>query len=362
MLRDENMNWAGDLEPLRLAGHPMVVAGPCSAESLEQVMGTARLLRALGIGTFRAGLWKPRTRPGSFEGVGAEGLPWLQQVKRELGMAVATEVATSEHVEAAVAAGVHVLWIGARTSANPFAVQEVADALRPHAREVTVLVKNPLSPDLDLWIGALQRLAGAGVKRLGAIHRGFNTGVPGPYRNDPQWHIAIELHRRVPGLTLLADPSHLGGKRELVGPLSQQALDMGFSGLFVESHWRPEQALSDARQQLTPSELGQVLHGLVMRKGETAASEELTVLRERIDQCDRQLLQALAQRMEACREIGQLKRRQGMQVVQPGRYSQLMEQRAQLARQLGLSQELVEQVFQSIHEESVQEQVRIIRQ
>lgn len=342
------------------AGKPLVVAGPCSAESQEQVVTTARQLqREAGIKIFRAGLWKPRTMPGSFEGVGERGLPWLRQVKHDLGMLTATEVATREHVLKALEAGIDILWIGARTSANPFAMQDIADALHSQASQATVLVKNPLSPDLDLWIGAMQRLVQAGVRRIGAIHRGFSTGAQGPYRNDPQWHVPIELHRRAPGLTILCDPSHMGGKRELVAPLSQQAMDMGFDGLFIESHCTPSQALSDAPQQLTPAELAAMLSALVLRRGRQSA-ESLTLLRERIDQCDRQLLQVLAQRMQVCREVAQVKRHLGMQVVQPERYSALMEQLAQQARELGLNPAFVQAVFQSVHEESVRQQVRVV--
>ncbi|MDE5895006.1 MAG: 3-deoxy-7-phosphoheptulonate synthase, partial [Muribaculum intestinale] len=240
--------------------HPIIIAGPCSAETEEQVLSTARELARNGVKIFRAGIWKPRTKPGGFEGVGREGLPWLAKVKEETGMLTATEVATRQHVEDALAAGVDILWIGARTSANPFAIQEIADALQEAGKDVPVLVKNPVNPDLELWIGALQRLYNAGIHRLGAIHRGFSAYGKHLYRNMPQWHIPIELRRRFPNLTLVCDPSHIGGKRELVAPLSQQALDMGFDGLIIESHCDPDCAWSDKAQQVTPEVLNFILN------------------------------------------------------------------------------------------------------
>ena len=266
---------------------PVVIAGPCSAETEEQVMATARELAKNGVKIFRAGIWKPRTKPGGFEGVGEQGLAWLRRVKDETGMLVATEVATKQHVKAALDAGVDVLWIGARTSANPFAMQEIADALV--GVDVPVLVKNPVNPDLELWIGAMQRLYNAGLRRIGAIHRGFSAYGKHLYRNMPQWHIPIELRRRLPNLTIFCDPSHIGGKRELVAPLSQQAMDMGFDGLIIESHCEPDSAWSDKSQQVTPEVLNFILHTLVVRDS-VQTTESLALLRQQIDQIDSELL------------------------------------------------------------------------
>ena len=243
-----------DLQPILLPGmstdRPLIIAGPCSAETEEQVMATALELSKNGIPVFRAGIWKPRTKPGGFEGVGVEGLPWLQRVKAETGMFVGTEVATAKHIEEALKHGIDILWIGARTSANPFAMQEIADALQ--GVDVPVLVKNPVNPDIELWIGAMERLYNAGIRKLGAIHRGFSTYDKKIYRNLPQWNIPIELRRRYPNLPIICDPSHIGGKRELIAPLCQQAMDLGFDGLMIESHCNPDKAWSDAAQQLTP--------------------------------------------------------------------------------------------------------------
>ena len=257
-----------DIQPIALPGidprRPLVIAGPCSAETEEQVIETARALAAEGVRIYRAGLWKPRTKPGGFEGVGAAGIPWLQRVKRETGMYTATEVATREHVDMALRGGVDLLWIGARTAANPFAMQEIADALR--GRDVPVLVKNPVSPDLELWIGAIERIHNAGIRRLGAIHRGFTSIDRSLYRNHPMWAIPIELHRRLPKLEIFCDPSHIGGRRELIAPLSQQAMDLGFDGLVVEAHCSPDCAWSDKAQQVTPEALAYIIRNLVIRE------------------------------------------------------------------------------------------------
>jgi len=334
---------------------PVVIAGPCSAESEEQVLETGFALARMGIKVLRAGLWKPRTHPGGFEGVGARGLSWLQRIKRETGMLLATEVATPEHVSAALEAGIDIFWIGARTTANPFAVQQLADALQGH--DVPVLVKNPMSPDLELWIGAMQRLAAAGVKHIGAIHRGFTPSTPHEqYRNTPRWDIAIELKQRYPALCILCDPSHMGGRRELVGELSRQALTMGFDGLFVESHCCPDQALSDASQQLSPSALLQMLSQLDPRHGEDS-SEELEQLRQRIDECDRELVGLLARRMAVVREIGHYKQRHHVAVVQTSRFNIVLRQAIELARTEGMSEEFITTVMHAIHDEAVRQQV-----
>jgi len=352
-----------DLEPLQFSGvdmNPLVIAGPCSAETEEQMLTTAQALSQAGISIFRAGLWKPRTRPGGFEGVGDKGLPWMQRVKQETGMLTATEVATRDHVEAALAAGIDVLWIGTRTTANPFAVQEIADALQGHP-EVTVLVKNPINPDIELWIGALQRIYSAGIHRLAAVHRGFSTYASHPYRNEPQWHIPIELQRRLPQLPLLCDPSHIGGKREYVATLSQYAMDMGFDGLIIEAHCNPDNALSDSQQQVTPAELKTILENLVVRE-RNAKPDQLAYLREIIDYCDNELLEVLYRRMKTCREIGTYKHAHNLQVVQSNRYAQMLEQRVNQGKEYGLSPEFVKTIMQVIHEESVALQLAIINQ
>ncbi len=350
-----------DIKPIKFCGvdskRPVVIAGPCSAETEEQVMETAKDLAKNGVRIFRAGIWKPRTKPGGFEGVGSVGLTWLQEVKEETGMLVATEVANKQHVEEALNAGVDVLWIGARTSANPFAMQEIADSLV--GADVPVLVKNPVNPDLELWIGAMQRIYNAGIRQIGAIHRGFSAYGKHLYRNMPQWHIPIELRRRMPELTLICDPSHIGGKRELVAPLSQQAMDMGFDGLIVESHCDPDSAWSDKSQQVTPEVLNFILNMLVVRDT-TQTTESLTLLRQQIDQIDNDLLEALSKRMRISREIGQYKKEHSMPVVQTGRYDDILNSRAAAAEELGMNGDFMKTVYQAIHEESVRQQIEVL--
>lgn len=309
------------LESILLPGvdaqRPVVIAGPCSAETEEQVMETAKDLANKGIKIFRAGIWKPRTKPGGFEGVGVEGLAWLKRVQKETGMYVSTEVATKDHVFEALKAGVDILWIGARTSANPFAVQEIADALK--GVDIPVLIKNPVNPDLELWIGAIQRIYNAGIRRIGVIHRGFSSYDKKMYRNSPLWHIPIELRRRIPNMPIFCDPSHIGGKRELVAPLCQQAMDLSFDGLIVESHCNPDCAWSDASQQVTPDVLDYVLNLLVIRDS-TQTTENLSELRRQIDCIDEQLLELLAKRMRISREIGIYKKEHNMPILQSPRY------------------------------------------
>ena len=350
-----------DIKPIKFCGvdskRPVVIADPCSAETEEQVMETAKDLAKNGVRIFRAGIWKPRTKPGGFEGVGSVGLTWLQEVKKETGMLVATEVANKQHVEEALNAGVDVLWIGARTSANPFAMQEIADSLV--GADVPVLVKNPVNPDLELWIGAMQRIYNAGIRQIGAIHRGFSAYGKHLYRNMPQWHIPIELRRRMPELTLICDPSHIGGKRELVAPLSQQAMDMGFDGLIVESHCNPDSAWSDKSQQVTPEVLNFILNMLVVRDT-TQTTESLTLLRQQIDQIDNDLLEALSKRMRISREIGQYKKEHSMPVVQTGRYDDILNSRAAAAEELGMNGDFMKTVYQAIHEESVRQQIEVL--
>ncbi len=349
------------IKPLNLPGieakRPLIIAGPCSAETEEQVMNTATELSKRGIKIFRAGIWKPRTKPGGFEGVGKEGLPWLQRVQKELGMLTATEVATAKHVEAALEAGVDILWIGARTVANPFAVQEIADSLK--GTDIPVLVKNPVNPDLELWIGGLQRINSAGIERIGVIHRGFSSYDKKIYRNLPMWHIPIELRRRIPDLPILGDPSHIGGKRELVAPLCQQAMDLGFDGLIIESHCNPDKAWSDASQQVTPDILDFILNRLVIRDS-TQCTENLDALRRQIDECDNSFLDILSRRMRISREIGLYKKEHNMTVVQPERYNEILDKRGAQGSLCGMSSDFIKSIFEAIHEESVHQQIDVI--
>ncbi|MDO4949603.1 MAG: chorismate mutase [Bacteroidales bacterium] len=333
---------------------PLVIAGPCSAETEQQVLHTACELSKFGVKVFRAGVWKPRTMPGHFEGVGSVGLSWLRRVACKTGMAVMTEVANAHHVEACLEAGIHGLWIGARTTSNPFAVQEIADALR--GTDVALLVKNPVSPELALWIGALERLQRAGIGRLAAVHRGFPSYADTQFRNMPHWDIPIELRRRCPELPLLCDPSHMGGRRELITTLCQQAMDLGADGLMVECHCHPERAWSDARQQITPEQLQQILKNLVIRSPQQGLMD-IDLLRKQIDECDEQIMELLAKRMDLSREIGVYKKKNNMTVLQTDRYQQMLTQRVGLGHSLQLDDALVEHLFALIHEESVRRQM-----
>lgn len=351
-----------DLKPLALPQDNerlTVIAGPCSAETEEQVITTARQLAGRGCHIFRAGVWKPRTKPGGFEGNGEAALPWLQRVKEETHMMVATEVATPEHVELALKYGVDVFWIGARTSANPFAMQAIADSLK--GIDVPVLVKNPVNPDLELWIGAMERLNQAGVKRIAAIHRGFSSYDKKIYRNLPMWQIPIELRRRVPDLPLFCDPSHIGGKRELVAPLCQQAMDLGMNGLIVECHCDPDKAWSDAKQQVTPDILAYILSLLVLRD-EKVTTEGISLMRKQIDELDNQLMELLAKRMKVCREIGEYKKEHNMTVLQTSRYNEILNKRGAQGSLCGMAPDFIKTVFEAVHEESVRQQMDIINQ
>ncbi len=351
-----------NIQPLAIDGNnldrPIIISGPCSAETEEQVLETARGLARAGVKIYRAGIWKPRTKPGGFEGVGIPGLAWLNKVREETGMKVSTEVANRGHVEAALEYGVDLLWVGARTSANPFAMQEIADVLRESGCDIPVLVKNPVNPDIELWIGALERLYNAGMTRLGVIHRGFSTYGRQIYRNHPQWRIPLELRRRYPNLPIICDPSHIGGKRELIASLSQQALDMGFDGLIIESHCNPDCAWSDKGQQVTPEVLSVILDNLVFRDA-PVPTENLVHLRRQIDQLDNDLLEVLAKRMNVSREIGLFKRDHNMPVVQATRYGDIMTSRVLAAKAMGMSEEFMRSIFSSIHEESVRIQVEL---
>ena len=351
-----------ELESILLPGieakRPLVIAGPCSVETEEQVMQTAKGLAEKDIKIFRAGIWKPRTKPGGFEGVGTPGLVWLQNIKKETGMYIATEVATQKHVFEALKYGIDMIWIGARTTANPFAMQEIADALQ--GVNIPVLVKNPVNPDLELWIGAVERIYNAGVKKIGAIHRGFSSYDKKIYRNLPQWHIPIELKRRLPNLPLICDPSHIGGKRELIAPLCQQAMDLNYDGLIIESHCNPDDAWSDKEQQLTPDILSYVLNLLVIRDTKQT-TENLTELRNQIDEADNQLLEILAKRMRISQEIGQYKKEHNMPILQTNRYDEILVKRIAMAQSMGMDAGFTKTILEAIHEESIRQQVEILK-
>ena len=354
------MNPTIEIEPLKANNQelkrPIFIAGPCSAETKEQTLATAHALAAMGIKVFRAGVWKPRTRPGSFEGVGTKGLPWMKKVKAETGMLIGTEVATAVHVYEALKYGLDILWIGARTTANPFAVQEIAEALR--GVDIPILIKNPVNPDLDLWIGAIERINQAGVKKIAAIHRGFSTYNKAKYRNEPNWEIPIDLKRRMPEIQIIADPSHISGKRDLILEVSQQAMDLNFDGLMIESHIDPDNAWSDASQQLTPTALKNVFNQLVIRNtnNNPKINYDLEDLRAEIDKLDISMLDILGKRMLVSQNIGRYKSENSVTIFQPNRYSEIMEKRIKQAGINGLSREFSEKIFKSIHEESVMHQ------
>ena len=340
------------------AKRPLIISGPCSAETEEQVMATAVALQKIGVKIYRAGVWKPRTKPGGFEGVGTEALTWLKRVKSELGMYTAVEVANAKHVQEALANDVDILWIGARTTANPFSVQEIADSLV--GTDIPVLIKNPVNPDLDLWIGAIERIYNAGIHRIGAIHRGFSSSDKKVYRNLPQWHIPIELHRQLPNLPIICDPSHIGGKRELIASISQQAMDLNFDGLIIESHCTPDKAWSDASQQITPEVLQLILDTLVIRET-NQTTESLTVLRRQIDILDNDLLELLAKRMRVSKEIGTYKKEHNMPILQAQRYDEILKNRIGQAEKMGMDGEFMKTVLMAIHEESIRQQMLIMK-
>jgi chorismate mutase len=343
---------------------PLLIAGPCSAETEEQVIATAKLIekdhRAM---VYRAGLWKPRTRPGTFEGVGADGLPWLKRVKDETRLLVATEVAKAEHVQQAIDAGVDILWIGARTTVNPFSVQEIADALKGY--DIPVLVKNPISPDLQLWIGALERINQAGIKKLGAIHRGFSPMSESKYRNDPKWKLAIELKRILPDLPIVCDPSHIGGSRELIEPVAQKAFDLQMEGLMIETHINPEVALSDAKQQVTPAKLKTILDEIVLRRSDSANNafvESLKGIRSKIDNVDDDLIKLLGKRMALVDEIGEAKKENNVTILQVGRYENILNDKISKGEDENLSAEFVKTIYEFIHQNSIKRQEKIMNE
>jgi len=340
---------------------PLVISGPCSAETREQVIATAEKLAAIPqVKVFRAGLWKPRTRPSSFEGVGNVGLEWLTEVQQLTGLKTAVEIARPEHVEACLKHKVDILWLGARTVVNPFSVQELAEVLK--GVDIPVMVKNPLNPDISLWIGALERLNKVGIKKLSAIHRGFYYYHHALYRNQPMWEIPIELQRLIPGLPVICDPSHISGRRDLLLPVSQKALDLEMSGLMIESHSDPVHALTDANQQITPDELSILISSLVVRqsKGSTEFETRLEILRREIDKMDAELLDILSKRMKIVEEIGQFKKENGITILQIQRWNEIIIDRLNLGSRMGLSREFVLQLLQLLHEESIFRQETIM--
>lgn len=355
------------LEPISSwmkADRPIVISGPCSAETEEQMVATAKQIAATGkVHAIRAGIWKPRTRPGQYEGAGEEGLKWLVRAKQETGLPITTEVANAAHVEACLKHGVDILWIGARTTVNPFSVQEIADVLK--GVDIPVMVKNPINPDLELWIGAMERLNKAGITKLAAIHRGFSSFEKGPFRNTPMWDIAIELKTRVPELDIICDPSHISGNRDLIAFISQKALDLDMAGLMIESHIHPDAAWSDAKQQVTPSALSKILDELVVRKASTddkKFKDTLSILREQIDQIDDEIMQKLSARMKISEKIGQYKKENNVTILQVSRWEEIIQTRVALCRAMGLNDEFTTDLLKLIHHESIQVQTKIMNQ
>lgn len=347
---------------LSLRWNKFLIAGPCGAETEEQVLETARGIAADGrTALFRAGVWKPRTRPGTFEGRGDLALPWLQRVKAETGIPITIEVATPQHVEIALNAGIDVLWIGARTTVNPFAVQTIADSLK--GVDIPVFVKNPVNPDLQLWFGALERLNRIGIRKLGAIHRGFSTGIRTQYRNNPLWEMAIALRSACPQLPLICDPSHICGRRDLIPGIAQQALDLNMDGLMIETHCNPDAALSDAAQQLTPTQLLNLLDELIIRSADTTDpvfESRLQSLRKIIDGIDEELLQALARRMQVVEEIGHYKQEHNVTILQIDRWLDVMRTRSASGLALGLDKDIVVELCQLLHKASIRKQTEVV--
>lgn len=344
---------------------PVLIAGPCSAESFSQVIETAKALKELNIPDlkiFRAGIWKPRTRPNTFEGIGIEGLSWLAEVKKETGLLVATEVANTKHTEAALKAGIDVLWIGARTTSGPFAVQEIADVLK--GSDIPVFVKNPVGPDLATWIGAIERFTNVGLTKVAAIHRGFTHLGGITYRNDPVWKMAIDLKSKMPSLPIICDPSHIAGKRNLIAQVCQKALDIDVDGLMIETHLAPDKAMSDSEQQITPSALGALFKNLSF-KSESAKDPSfdagLDQLRAKIDRIDREIIESLLMRQKIIQDIGEQKKTKNITALQKSRVQELLTDRINLAKKLGLSPDYIEDIFHSIHAESVRLQTEIMK-
>ncbi|EKF54393.1 3-deoxy-7-phosphoheptulonate synthase [Galbibacter marinus] len=351
--------WLDDMN----LSHPLVIAGPCSAETEEQVLKIAHELKGTDVNYYRAGIWKPRTRPGNFEGVGALGLKWLQKVKEETGLKTATEVANKAHVELALEHDVDLLWIGARSTVSPFIIQEIADAL--HGTDKIVLVKNPVNPDLSLWLGGIERLYSSDIKNLGVIHRGFSTYEKSKYRNNPEWQLAIELQNKFPDLPLILDPSHITGKRDMIFDVSQTALDLNYDGLMIETHTDPDNAWSDAAQQVTPDSLKQIMRDLKIRKEtdqEADYNNKLTNCRAQIDVIDNALIEMLGKRMKVSDQIGELKKQRNVAVLQSKRWNEILGNMVLEGDQVGLSEEFILRIFKAIHQESINHQQKIVQQ
>jgi chorismate mutase len=345
-----------------LAKKPLIISGPCSAETEEQLIETAIRLKATGkVDILRAGIWKPRTRPGMFEGVGVKGLPWLAKAKEITGLPTTVEVATAKQVEDALSFGVDVLWVGARTTVNPFSVQEVADALK--GVDIPVLIKNPINPDLELWMGAIERIQKAGIKNVGMIHRGFSSYGNTEYRNAPMWHLAIEMKRRNPGMLMICDPSHICGRRDILQAVSQQAINLDYDGLMIESHITPDEAWSDAKQQITPEVLGTMLQAIEWRS-EAIQSAELNTtmekLRQQINQLDDEAIQIISQRMKIADQIGQYKKENNITILQTNRWNEILERAYKKGEQLKLSKEFITKYFDAIHMESINHQNKVM--
>jgi chorismate mutase len=340
---------------------PLVIAGPCSAETEEQVMDTARRLMKTRTRIFRAGIWKPRTRPNTFEGVGVKGLKWLKQVKEETGLLTTTEVANAQHAYEALKYGVDMLWIGARTTVNPFTIQEIAEALS--GADVPVFVKNPVNPDVELWLGSIERLQKVGITRIAAVHRGFSSFSESRYRNAPNWQIPIELKRARPDLPLICDPSHMAGKRSLLQEISQKAMDLNYDGLMIETHPDPDFAWSDAKQQITPEELGVLLDSLILRRPISATNgftNKLEELRGEIDRLDLELLNILEDRMKVSAKIGHVKKDNGITILQPARWDQIISKYLEIGEARGFSDEFIRKLFMAIHQESINTQTKVM--
>lgn len=355
--KKEFRTWLDDFQ----LKHPLVIAGPCSAETEEQVLQIATELKNSDVTIFRAGIWKPRTRPGGFEGVGAVGLKWLQKAKEATGLLMAVEVASAAHVKAALEHDIDVLWIGARTTVNPFAVQEIADALE--GTDKIVLLKNPVNPDLSLWIGGLERLYNANIKKLGVIHRGFSTYEKTKYRNNPEWQIAIDLHNRFPDLPLICDPSHITGKRSMIQEVAQQALDLNYDGLMIETHCDPDHAWSDAAQQITPAVLKQLFLDLKVRKTTDDANDynqRMQTLRMQIDGYDEKLLEIIGNRMQIVDQIGILKKEKNVAILQNQRWNEILLKMTSEGKEMGLSPDFIMQLFKAIHQESIKHQEKVM--
>ena len=344
------------------AKRPLIISGPCSAETETQVIETATRLAKTGkVDALRAGIWKPRTRPGSFEGIGTKGLPWLQQARKVTGLPLAVEVATGKQVEDALHFDIDILWIGARTTVNPFSVQEVADALR--GANVPVLIKNPINPDLELWTGAVERVAKAGIKNIGLIHRGFSSYGNTEYRNAPMWHLAIEMKRRNPEMMIINDPSHICGRRDILMDVAQKAIDLDFDGLMIESHIDPDNAWSDAKQQVTPEKLAEMLDLIVWRKEDInseAYHQALEKLRQQINHLDDELLQLLGQRMKIADKIGEFKQTNDITILQTNRWNEILEKAYKKGDNLGLTREFITKYFDAVHMESINHQNKIM--